>query len=319
LIKYPKNKETPLLITTKAKEFRMQKRIWSQYNKSLVQRGSVTFFIDKKTLDSIQNFQAKSTGGRPQEFPLLLIQFLVMLKVQFSLPYRALEGFARSIFEITKRWFRIPTYSLVCKKAKELALSLPKLSSRRPKVVLIDSSGIKVMGEGEWKRKIHGIGRPRKWLKVHIAVDENSQEIVSEILSECWVADSAMVDTLLEATGNSVKTVKADGAYDRKCVRNTTKKRGARLLTPPPRNARIHGIYPDRDTAISIIGGLGGDKVARSLWGKLTGYSYRVLAETAFSRLKRLFGPRLFSRTFDRQRVENRLKCLMLNEMRKAV
>jgi len=295
----------------------MRCRIWSQYNKELVQRGSITFFVDEKSLKAIRNFRPKSTGGRPQEFPLVLIQLLLMVKIQFSLPFRGLEGFARSIFQMMNKWFKVPTYSLICKRAKELALFLPKLSLRRPKVVLIDASGIKVFGEGEWKRKIHGIGRPRKWLKMHIAIDETTQEIVAECLTDCRTADSKMVETLLESTQGKAQVVKADGAYDRKCVRDTIQSRGGRLLAPPPKNARVNGIYEDRDHAILSIRGLGDDLQARSLWGKLTGYSTRSLVEAAFSRYKRIFGCRLFSQTFERQLVENRLKWMMLNKMRK--
>lgn len=296
----------------------MRERIWSQYNKELVQRGSITFFIDEKTLKFIQHFKAKSTGGRPQEFPQSLIELLLVVKIQFSLAYRALEGFAKSIFENIKKWFRIPTYSSVCKRAKNLAASLPELTSRKAKVVLIDASGIKVYGEGEWKRKIHGAGRPRKWLKLHIAVDENSQEIVAEAITDCRVADAVMVEPLLDSIANNIKIVKADGAYDRACARRAIKKKGATALVPPPRNARINKVDQERDLAVLAIKGLGGDQVARSLWGKLTGYSYRVLVETAFSRYKRIFGPRLFSQTFERQSVENRLKIIMLNKMRKV-
>jgi len=295
----------------------MRERTWPQYNKDLVQRGSITFFIEEKTLRSIQNFKAKSAGGRPQKFPSAPIELLLIVKIQFSLSYRSLEGFSRSIFQLMKRWFEIPSYSLVCKRAKDLAHLLPKLSSRRPKIILIDASGIKVFGEGEWKRKIHGVGRPRKWLKMHIAVDEVSQEIVAERLTSSLVADATMVKTLLEAAA-SVKVVKADGAYDRKCARDAVRTRGAELLTPPPRNARINGIDRQRDCAVSSIRGLGGDLCARSLWGKLTGYSSRALVETAFSRYKRLFGCRLFSQTYERQLVENRLKWVMLNKMRAA-
>ena len=101
----------------------MQKRIWSQYNQNLVQRGSTTFYLDIKALRLIKNFRSKSTGGRPKVFPLMLIHILIMLKIQYSLPYRALEGFARSIF----KWLTIPTYSLICKRAKDLGSLLPKL------------------------------------------------------------------------------------------------------------------------------------------------------------------------------------------------
>lgn len=296
----------------------MQKRIWSKYNKELVQRGSVSFFIDDKTLKSLQNYKPKSTGGRPLAFPKALIELLICVKIQFSLSYRALEGFAKSVFQTIKKWFTIPTYSTVCKRVKELASSLPELSTKKPKVVLIDSSGIKVFGEGEWKRKVHGVGRPRKWLKLHIAIDECTQEVVSESLTSCAVGDSTMVEELLEQAGPQVEKVKADGAYDRRTVRNALKDRGIKGVIPPPKNARVMNENDERDTSVLQILGLGGDKVARSLWGKLTGYNFRVLVETAFSRYKRLFGCRLFSQTIDRQQVENRFKWVMLNKMRRS-
>ena len=82
-----------------------------------------------------------------------------MRKIHYRLPYRALEGFAKSVVALGKKFASIPSYSLVCKRARSLESSLPKLSSRRPSVVLIDASGVKVYGEGEWKVKIHGKGR----------------------------------------------------------------------------------------------------------------------------------------------------------------
>lgn len=293
----------------------MQKRIWKEYNKRLVQRGSVTFLIEKKTLDLIKNYKPKSTGGRPQEFPPTLIELLLLVKIQYSLTYRALEGFAKSIFERIKRWFKIPNYTTICKRAKEIAAKLPRLSSRRPTVVLVDASGIKVYGEGEWKRKVHGVGRPRKWMKMHIAVDEKTQEVIAEELTDCRVADSSMLPELIERTPRSVKKVKADGAYDRSKCRNAIKERGAEPVIPPPRNGRLSKQHKERDEAIVTIHALGLDEKARSLWGKLTGYNYRVLVETAFSRYKRLFSGSLFSKTPDRQKVENRLKWCILNKM----
>ena len=290
----------------------MRERIWGKYNREQVQMGSITFFIDKKTFQSIKNFKRKSTGGRPQEFHPTLIEFLLVLKIQYTLSYRRLEGFARSIFG---HKVKIPTYTTICKRAKQLALSLPKLSSRKAKVVLIDASGVKVFGEGEWKRKIHGVGRPRQWVKLHIAVDEESQEVVAEVLTDSRTADCAMLSSLLDAGPKSIEVVKADGAYDRKSSRDAMSKKGIRAVIPPPKNARVKGVDKERDDSVLQIIGLGGDLRARSLWGKLTGYSYRALAETAFSRYKRLFGGRLFSQGIERQRVENRLKWMMLNKM----
>ena len=99
-----------------------------------------------------------------------------------------LEGFARFFFEQFKKT-KVPTYSLTCKRAKGLSTKLPKLSSCRPKTVIVDATGIKVQGEGEWKVKVHGKGRPRKWIKLHVAIDERTQEIVGEISTEATVDD----------------------------------------------------------------------------------------------------------------------------------
>jgi hypothetical protein len=182
--------------------------------------------------------------------------------------------------------------------------------------VILDASGAKVCGEGEWKVKIHGQGKPRKWVKLHIAVDAETQEIVAECTTESNVADSSVAKRLLDGVPGKIKSVLADGAYDRKSVGNVVKSVGAKELIPPPKNARYRRTTGDRDEAIAIIRGFAGDMDARALWGKLTGYNQKVLVETAFSRKKRLFGDRLFSKHFDKQCVENTARCILLNQMR---
>lgn len=294
----------------------MRERNWRKYNQALVQRGSLTFLIDPKILKDLR-LHRRLGRGRPLEFSDPLIEMLVLIKIHYRLPYRALEGFLRSVLGPMK--LPVPTYSLICKRVKKLVLSLPKLSSRRPLTVLVDASGIKVLGEGEWKVKVHGKSRPRKWLKIHIAVDAQSQEIVAEVVSQPYVADSTRLPDLLQQTPRSVKRVIGDGAYDGDTSRLLVKSQGAEPLFPPPKNGICRGKHAERDKAIRDIRALGGDRIARSIWGKLRGYSQRVLVETAFSRLKRLFGDRFFSRTWERQQVESRMKCYLLNKMMRAV
>ena len=195
-------------------------------------------------------------------------------------------------------------------------MSLPKQSPNRPLVVILDASGAKICGEGEWKVKIHGRGRPRKWVKLHIAIDAETQEVVAECTTEGTVADSAMTKQLISSASGKVRLVIADGADDRRSSRGVIKQFKAKALIPPPKNARYRGSSSERDQAIAAIKGLGGDKEARSIWGKLSGYNRRVLVETAFSRLKRLFGERLFSKRTDKQCVENTARCMLLNLMR---
>jgi len=293
----------------------MRKRNWKHYNKSLVQRGSLTFLIDAKMIKNLR-VTGKKGVGRPLSFSDTLILLLLTIKTHFCLPYRSLEGFAKWAFSQGIADIDIPTYSLICKRAMTLKGKLPPLSHRRPAVVALDASGLKVYGEGEWKVKIHGRGRPRKWIKFHIALDVESQEIVAHQSTTSRVHDGKMTKPLLDQVKGKIKTVLADGAYDGKNTRTLIKERGAMPLVPPPKNGRI-GRQSERNDAIRVIKGLGGDKEARSIWGKLTGYSKRALVETAFSRMKRLYGPGLWSRSEARQEIEVHIRCLLLNKMQR--
>lgn len=292
----------------------MRKRNWRHYNKALVQRGSLTFLIDPKHLNSLFPKKQKKRG-RPLEFTNALIELLLMIKIHHKLTYRALEGFTRSLFVLMKSVLQVPTYSLTCKRAKTLQFHLPKLSNRRPSTIIVDATGIKVLGEGEWKVKIHGKDKPRKWIKLHVAIDANTQEIVGEVSTEASVGDGTAFFSVFEQIKHRVHTVIGDGSYDGRAIREAIKQRRGRSLVPPPKHAVYSGEDSDRDRAIRDIQALGGDLVAKSIWGKFSGYSRRALVETTFSRYKKLFGDRAFSRTYERQVVENRLKCVLLNKM----
>jgi hypothetical protein len=295
----------------------MRKRNWREYNKRLVQRGSLTFLIDPEIVKTLGVKAQKRKKGRPLEFSDQLILMLLMIKIHYKMPYRMLEGFSRFFFEQFKK-MKVPTYSLTCKRAKGLSTKLPKLSSCRPSTVIVDATGIKVQGEGEWKVKIHGKGRPRKWIKLHVAIDERTQEIVGEISTEASVDDGKAFPKIIQQVQGRPKTVLGDGAYDDRDIRNLIRSMGGKGLIPPPSNAVCHGTDLERDEAIKVIRALGGDKAAKSIWGKLSGYSRRALVETTFSRYKKMFGERAFSRTQERIILENRLKCVLLNKMIRA-
>jgi len=226
-----------------------------------------------------------------------------------------LEGFAKSIMGFFLKGVKLPTYSLICKRLAKLQIELPQFPRKGGVVVILDASGMKVVGEGEWKVKVHGRGRPRKWVKIHIALDEESQEVIGEVTTTSRVGDASKTEELLKQIKNRVKCVKADGVYDKKSAREAIAKRKAGSLIPPPKNGRYKGDGSERDKALLEIRGLGGDKHAKSIWGKLTGYIRRVFVEVFFSRSKRLFGERFYSKTLERQRFESRLRCVELNRM----
>jgi hypothetical protein len=290
----------------------MRKRNWKQYNKQLVQRGSLTFLLDPR---SLKPKRLKGKIGRPLVFSNEFIQMLLLIKIQYHLPYRALEGFVKWVFQKAYPTTLVPSYSIVCKRVAKMECVLPNINRTRSETVLVDASGLKVLGEGEWKVKIHGKNKRRKWLKLHVALDAYTQEIVAEISTDGSTADCRALEPLLNQIPSPIATVIGDGAYDKAMSRKILKKNRIRDLIPPPKNARYRGKDDERDLALLTIKGLGGDLLARRLWGKLSGYSQRALVETCFSRFKRLFGERMFSKIFDKQRVENTLKCMLLNQM----
>ena len=290
----------------------MKKRDWSKYNKALVERGSLTFYIDENIL---KRDRKTKTFGRPRLFSHPLIQLLLILKIQYSLTYRMLEGFAKNTLSRLYSNISLPSYSLVCRRATELKDQLPKLSSRKPQVVLIDATGIKVYGEGEWKVKVQGKTKRRKWIKLHVGIDERAQEVIALEVTTENVADCKAGKAVIQKLPKSMKLLKADTGYDTRNIRNLTRERGAKSLIPPRRNAVKKGEDEDRDNAICEMRGFGSDRIGRSLWGKITGYSYRTLVESCFSRFKRLFSGSFFSRGMVRQTVEGNLKCYMLNKM----
>lgn len=230
--------------------------------------------------------------------------------------YRFLEGFSKSFLSKLIPKVNLPTYSLICKRLVKIGASLPSLSPCRSSCVILDATGMKVIGEGEWKVKMHGRSGRRKWIKIHLGIDAVTQEIVAEITTESGVGDSKMTKPLLDQISGRIKQVMADGGYDKEEAREAIKRRKAKGVIPPPRNARYKGTDNERDKAILEIEGLGNNIEGRSLWGKLNGYNRRVLVETAMSRLKRLFGDRFYSKSIERQRVESRIRCLLLNQMK---
>jgi hypothetical protein len=291
------------------------KRNWSQYNRSLVNKGSLTIWIDSNYYEQWINLGRR---GRPK-FDKSVIKIGWILKTVYRLTYRALEGFFGSILKLMKLPHKVPNYTLFCKRANEVLEELPKLSKRRPTDLVVDSSGLKVYGEGEWKVKVHGRDKPRKWIKAHIAVDPQSQEIIALEVTESTVGDATVLPTLLEKTTNSVKRVFADGAYDRLKCRQYLHNHGIEGTIPPPKNACIRQkeALSGRNDAIKTIRYFGGDKVAKSIWKKLVGYHKRSLVETAFSSLKRFFGDRLQSLKKSTQTLEITLRCWSLNRIRR--
>jgi hypothetical protein len=289
-------------------------RNWAQYNDALVRRGSLTLWVDRDTLQAWR-YQGASQRGAQFEYSDLAIECLLTLRAVYHLTLRACEGFARSLFDLMGVDLPVPDYTTLCRRAKTVRITLPK-KAEGPLHLILDSTGLKVYGEGEWKVRQHGYSKRRTWLKLHLAVDPQTHEIQAAMVTDPGVTDEEAVPALLGQVEGPISGAGADGAYDRRTVYEELDRRGARAVIPPRRDAKIqrHGNTSGprlaRDENIRRI-----RQVGRAAWKQESGYHRRSLGETAMFRLKAIFGPGVSSRGDEQRATEVGVRCRALNLM----
>jgi uncharacterized damage-inducible protein DinB len=234
-------------------------RNWKDYNQALIRRGSLTVWIEETTLQAWCQNMRDGQVGAPTTYSDLAIQALLTLKVVFSLPLRQTQGLAQSVLQLMASDLPIPTYSTLSRRADGLAVALPRRTKNEPLHVVIDSTGLKVYGEGEWKTRQHGVSKRRTWRKMHLGVDEATGEIVAVVTTERDVGDCEVLPQLLAAIGDEIAQVSADGAYDTIGCHQAIAARQARVAIPPRENAVITDIgqWDAREQAVRRIGEIG--------------------------------------------------------------
>ena len=291
-------------------------RNWSEYNKGLKQRGSLTFWI---TPEVLANWEVREKTGKPGAsctYTDQAIVAIVSLKSVFGLPGRALCGFVESIFQLMQVELSVPDHTTISRRLKSLEVTLPVQPTNGKRHVVVDSTGVKVYGEGEWKTRQHGVSKRRTWRKLHLAVDEATGEILSEVVTGNDCYDSEVLGELLDEIEDPIEQVDADGAYDCGYCYDYIDERGAIAGIPPQRNARIwfHSNRLDarhpRDENLRRIRAIG-----RAQWKKEIGYHRRSIAETTMYRFKQAFGGRVSSRKLKQQTNELKVQCVVLNRM----
>lgn len=294
---------------------------WSKYNQALINRGNICFWISQEVIDNWQSKEHTREKGRPETYSDGALLAILALKSVFKLSLRMLVGFVRSIFYSMNLSIPVPSFSQISRRAKDLYHKLPKLSSRKPTDIVVDSTGLKVYGEGEWKVRAHGVSKRRTWRKLHVGLDPKTHEIIVHELTSHSQTDHQVGQQLIHKGPKSIKRCYADGAYDPVDFRQTLADRHILPVITPPVNAKLHPNHSRADShrneAILQIKGLGGDEMARKLWRLLKHYHKRSLVETCMYRLKQIFGPNLTFRDFLRQKTEAFIRCFALNQMTK--
>lgn len=290
-------------------------RNWSAYNAALIARGSLTLWVDEEAVKAWR-YTGPTQRGAQYVYAEAAISCVLTLRAVYHLALRATEGLARSIFALLEVVLPVPSYSTLSRRAAELPVALGALPRSTPRHLVIDASGFKVYGEGEWKVRQHGWSKRRTWRKLHLAVDEATGEIVAAVASEAGVVDDEVLPDLVAQVQGEIRQVSADGAYDKRQCYDALAERGAKAVIPPRRDAKIwpHGNCAgapwQRDENLRAI-----RRKGRRRWKQEAGYHRRSLAETTFFRCKTIFGPTLHSRTFPRQATELFIKVAALNRM----
>ncbi len=291
-------------------------RNWSAYDRALVQRGSLTLWISEEALTT-WTYQGPRQRGAQFDYSDQAIEAVLTLKEVFRLSNREAEGLVRSVFVLMQVALAVPDHSTLSRRGRTVPIRLPK-RARGPLEIVMDSSGLKVYGEGEWKVRQHGWAKRRTWRKLHLSVDAESGEVQAAMLSTAGVSDAEMVEPMLAQIDEPIERVMADGAYDKRAVYASVSARApnAEMVIPPRHNARIwqhgntHAPPHPRDETLRFIRTHG-----RRKWKENSEYHQRSLAETAIFRFKMIFGDHLSTRLLATQATQFGARCRALNIM----
>jgi hypothetical protein len=295
---------------TKKRKRRYRIRNWRDYNKALVRRGSLTLRVDARTLDTWLNTDRAARRGRQRLYADAAIACGLTLREVYHLPLRATEGFIRSLMRTLKLPLPVPDYSTLSRRSRAPEVSLAR--SRAIKHLVIDSTGLKLYGEGEWKVRRRGWTKQRTWRRLRLSVDADTHRVASAFITAKDVVDPRALPRLLKAVEVPVGSVLADGAYDSRECYKAIHERRARAIIPPRTGSVLWGdeCLQQRNTNLRQVQKLGAER-----WRQEVKYHRRSLVECAIYRLKTLFTDRLRSREVERQRTEVMLRCLTLNRM----
>jgi transposase len=285
---------------------------WPDYDAALVWRGDLTVWLTEKAVAAWYAPLSSKRGGQPI-YSDLAIETALALRLVLHLPLRQTEGALRSIINLLEPSIKVPDHTTFSRRSAGLAILPQRIGRDEPVHLLIDSTGLKIYGEGEWLDQKHGIRARRRWRKLHIAVEAESQEIVASDFTGDDVGDVTVLPDLLDQVEGRVDAVIADGAYDGQPAYDAVAARHPEAdVIIPPRSTAVptEAAASQRDRHIKEI-----EEHGRRGWQRRTGYGRRSLIETAMFRYKTIIGRSLHARTLPNQQTEAKIGCKVLNRM----
>jgi len=289
---------------------------WREYDASLRERGSLTVWFTDEAVAGWRAEPRTTSGGQPWYSPLAILTALT-LKAVFHMALRQTEGLISSVVSLLGLALAVPDHSTLSRRAK--TLQVPRPQPRRDSEsmhLLVDSTGLRLYGVGEWLVEKHGTKTRRSWRKLHIGLDADTGQIVAAALTAKEVDDGAEVGSLLDQVPGRVASFTGDGGYDQDGVSTTVAERyPAAVIIVPPRATAVPSETAEtaptqRDRHLQSIAEHG-----RASWQKVSGYTKRARAEAAIGRFKQVIGGGLRSRTDERRATEVNVAVRTLNRM----
>jgi hypothetical protein len=289
---------------------------WREYEQSLRDRGDITLWISQEALDAWTPPQTGTRGAQPV-YSDAAIETALSLRLLFRLPLRQTEGFLSAILRLMDVTIPCPDHTTLSRRNATVAIRRKiARAPQGPMCVIVDSTGLKICGQGEWHAQKHGDKKRKAWKKLHIGVDAQGR-IFASTVTESHAQDPSQTSVLLSQIDGDIACFVGDGIYDQESVYATVEAHtpGAQVIIPPRKDAVLSPTATtaptQRDQHVLAIKSEG-----RFAWKRRAGYYEQAYAENAFSRWKRTFGDRLRAKRDEAQKREASLACQLLNRMR---
>jgi transposase len=285
---------------------------WAEYDRALVQRGDITLWVSE---DAIASWKPGPTGlrGAQRKFSDHAIETALTLRLIFTLPLRQAEGFLRSVLSLMDVDLEAPDHTTLSRRSQDLNVDLYRVAVNKPIHLIVDSTGLSIVGEGEWAAAKYGGRGKRGWKKLHIGVDRSGL-IIAEALTHGSANDAKTALDLIDAVDGEIASFTADAAYDTRALYNAAAALGARVVVPPIKTAtwpRQRNCRPcARDRTIMRV-----KEIGRRRWKKESGYHRQARVENTFFRYKSIIGGRLRACHPKSQKAEAIIACNVLNTM----
>ncbi|SDR45427.1 IS5 family transposase [Pseudovibrio sp. Tun.PSC04-5.I4] len=292
---------------------------WRDYNESLRNRGDLTIWVSRE-IGKEWSAQRRTTRGGQRKYSDLAIEVCLTLRSVYALALRQSQGFMRSVVRLMQVDLSVPDFSTLSRRAGGLQITKPAKARTETVHLVVDSTGVKIYGEGEWLQNKHKTKAMRRsWRKLHLGMDLNTGEIVCSDLTYENVGDPTVLPDLLDQVDGPVNKFLGDGAYDGEPTRRVLETRygdDVEIIIPPPKTA-VLSPEADRNPSSRDKHILAIKDKGRLGWQKQTGYNQRSRIETQMGRWKQVIGNKLKARTFNNQRTETKIGVSILNTITK--